>query len=45
VATVYGEGATYSLLSWGFTYHANGPLLDRDWVNSSAGNFGDIRSA
>jgi hypothetical protein len=48
VATVYGAAATYTVPSFGFTYHANGPdLVQREWTNASAdqgGNGGDIRS-
>ena len=48
VATVYGEAATSTVTSFGFTYHANGPgLIQREWMNASAdqgGNGGDIRT-
>lgn len=49
VSTVYGDGATYEVTSFGFTYHANGPgLAAREWHNASAdqgGNSGDIKDA
>ena len=49
VATVYGAKATYTVTSFGFNYHANGPeLVQRDWRNASAdqgGNGGDIRTS
>lgn len=49
VATVYGEGATYDVRTFEFTYHANGPgLASREWHNASldqGGNSGDIRNS
>lgn len=48
VSTVYGAAATYDIPSFEFTYHANGPLVSREWHNASAdegGNSGDIRSS
>ena len=48
VATVCGAAATYTVTSFGFTYHAHGAnLAQREWRNASAdqgGNGGDIRT-
>lgn len=48
VRTVYGAAASGVVTSFEFTYHANGPLLEREWHNASldrGGNTGDIRSS
>ena len=44
VAGFFGQGATYTLDNWGFTYNASHSLPLHHWVNAQAGNTGDIAS-